>query len=134
MKKLVTKSLKIIAWIIGSLLFLVIAAIFLVRLPSVQTYITEKATQYISSRTHTRVEVQSVFISFPKSIVIQGVFLEDLSHDTLISIGKVKADISLLGLFSHKIKASDLFIKDLTAHIDRGKDSVYNFDFLANAF
>jgi hypothetical protein len=134
MKRLLTKSLKVFAWIIGSILLLLIAAILLLRLPSVQTYITGKVAHYISSRTHTRVEVHSVFIDFPKSLVIEDIFLEDLHHDTLISIGRISADIGLFGFLSHKIKATDLYIKDLTTHIDRGKDSVYNFDFLANAF
>ena len=87
MKKLLPflkKTLKAIFWVVlvFVLLFLILAAI--IQIPAVQNKIVHYATTFVSNKTHTRVEIENVSISFPKSVVIEGLFLEDLQKDTLI--------------------------------------------------
>jgi len=126
---------KIIAWLSGSLLLLFIVLIFLIRLPSVQNYVTHKATGYVSSKTHTIIELKRLYIVFPKSIVIEGLFAEDRNHDTLIAIGQLELNVNLYGLLNKKVEVNNLLIADLNSHIKRIlPDSSFNFNFILKAF
>ena len=75
---IIKKTLKAILWvaIVFVLLFLIIAGI--IQIPAVQTKIIHAATTFVSNKTHTRVEIERVGISFPKSVIVEGLFLEDL--------------------------------------------------------
>ena len=135
MKNIFKTILRILLWITGSVLFLLIALIILIRLPSVQNYITHKATGYVSSKTHTKIELKRLYIGFPKSVIIEGLFAEDLNHDTLISIGQLELDVDLFGLFNKKVDVNNLLISDLNSHLKRSlPDSSFNFNFLIKAF
>ncbi|MFA6262147.1 MAG: translocation/assembly module TamB domain-containing protein [Bacteroidia bacterium] len=135
MRKVIRTSGKILAWVIGSFFALLLVSIFLIRLPAIQNFITAKAILLISSKTHTRVAIKSLYVGFPKSLIIEGLFAEDLNHDTLISLGKLELDVNMFGLFSNKIEVNSLTVSDLNANIIRTlPDSVFNFSFLIEAF
>lgn len=135
MRKIIKTSGKILAWVIGSFLALLLVLILLIRLPAIQNFITAKAISYISSKTHTRVAIKSLYIGFPKSVIVEGLFAEDLNHDTLISLGKLELDVNMLGLLSSRIDINSLNVSDLDANIIRTlPDSVFNFNFLIEAF
>lgn len=114
-------------------LFIIIA--ILIQIPAIQNKIVDTATSYISKKTHTRVEIGNISISFPKSVVIDGLFLEDMNKDTLIYAGKLKAGISFGDLFSHKIHITNFELQQAVIHINRKTaDSLFNFNFLITAF
>ncbi len=109
-------------------------AVAALQFHGVQRYISQKAISSISEKTHTLVEVGSVNISFPNSIVLHNIFVESRQRDTLLFIQTLVADVNLLGLFSHDIKLNGVRIDSLTAHITRTlPDSGFNFDFILNA-
>jgi len=115
------------------LLFIVIAA--LIQIPAVQTKIVHYATSLISNKTHTRVEIKNIRISFPKSIVIEGLFLEDIQKDTLLFAGKTKINIALYNLLSSNIAVSSFALENAKINLYRmGTDSLFNFNFLLKAF
>lgn len=107
----------------------------MLRLPSVQNYITHKATDYVISKTHTKIELQRLYIGFPKTVVIEGLFAEDLNHDTLIYVGQLELNVDLFELLNKRVEVADLLITDLNSHIKRSlPDSSFNFNFLIKAF
>jgi hypothetical protein len=129
------KTLKGILWVVGVfvLLFLIVAGI--IQIPAVQTNIIHAATSFVSNKTHTRVEIQNISISFPKSVVIEGLFLEDLSKDTLIYAGKAKVNIVLKDLLFNKICVNNIELDDLNVNLYSTKtDSLFNYNFLIAAF
>jgi len=77
-RSILKKTLKSILWVVAIfvLLFLVVAGI--IQIPAVQNKIIHYATTFVSNKTHTRVEIKNVSISFPKSVVIEGLYLNDL--------------------------------------------------------
>ncbi len=126
---------KVLAGIIGSLLVLIIALILLIRLPSVQNYITHKATEYVSSRTHTKVTLKRLYIGYPKMVVIEQLYAEDAKHDTLLYLGKLEVNINLPNLLKRKVEVSSVSLADVNANIGRSEvDSTYNFGFFIKAF
>ena len=129
------KTLKAILWVVGVfvLLFLVVAGI--IQIPAVQTKIVHAATSFVSNKTHTRVEIDHVSISFPKSVVIEGLFLEDLNKDTLIYAGKAKVNIVLSDLLFNKISVNNIELENLNLNLYSSKtDSLFNYNFLLTAF
>ncbi len=114
-------------------LFLIIAGI--IQIPAVQNKIVHYATTFVSDKTHTRVEIKHVSISFPKSVVIDGLFLEDLKKDTLIYAGSVKVNIALTDLLFSKINVNSIDLENLNLNLYSTKtDSLFNYNFLMTAF
>lgn len=127
--------MKVLAGLFISVLVLLVLAVVLIRLPSVQNFIVGKVTGYVSSKTHTRVELKHLFIAFPKSIVIEDLFAEDLQHDTLLHVRELKVNINLLALLKNEVSISNVRLAGANANIRRSTvDSTYNFNFFIEAF
>ncbi len=129
------KILKTFIWIvsIGVIIFILIAVI--IQIPSIQTRIVHFATTYVSKKTHTKVEIRRVSISFPKSVVVEGIYLEDRNKDTLIYASKAKVNIALYYLLKSKIVVNSLALDDASLNLHSTKtDSLFNYNFLITAF
>jgi len=129
------KIMKAIFWVvlIFVLLFLVVAGI--IQIPAVQTKIVHFATTFVSNKTHTKVEIKNVSIAFPKSVVLRGLYLEDLQKDTLIFAREANINIVLKDLFLNKICVNNVELNDLTLNLHNTKtDSIFNYNFLISAF
>ena len=129
------KTLKAILWValIFMLLFLIITIV--IQIPAVQNKIVHYATTFVSNKTHTRVEIKNVSISFPKSVVIEGLYLEDLKKDTLLYAGNTKINIVLKDLLLNKICINNIELTDLNLNTYSTKtDSLLSYNFLIKAF
>ena len=115
------------------LIFVIIAA--LIQIPAIQNKIVHFATTFVSNKTHTRVEIKNIGISFPKSVVIEGLFLEDIQKDTLLFAGKAKINIALYDLISSKITISSFALENANINLySTDTDSLFNYNFLIKAF
>jgi hypothetical protein len=118
-----------------TVVFLVALIVVLIQIPGIQNKMVHYATSFVSNKTHTLVEIKKIRVSFPKSIVIEGLYLEDSKKDTLLYAGKVKINIALFGLFSKKISISSAVLEDANLNLERAEaDSLFNFNFLLAAF
>jgi len=127
-------ALKTILWIIGSTLFLVLLIIILIQVPAVQNFVKDKAVTYLQNKIHTKVKIAHISLGLPKLIVIDSVYFEDQKKDTLIAGDQLKIDVSMLQLLHHKLEVNEINLKGITANVYRGKDSVFNFDYIIKAF
>jgi hypothetical protein len=129
------KILKVILWVIISVVLLFIGIAVLIQIPAIQTKIVQTAISYVSNKTHSKVEIKKISISFPKSVVIQGLYLEDITKDTLLYAGKLKVNIAFKDLFNNKIHIRSVVLEDVNLSINRPEtDSVFNYNFLLTAF
>ncbi len=129
------KALKIILWVMISFLLLFIVAAIFIQIPAVQTKLADYAVSFIGDKTHTRVDLKNISLSFPKSLIIEGIYLEDTKKDTLLYAGETKVNISFSDLINHKINVSYFELKDVNLLINRQKeDSIFNYNFLITAF
>jgi len=82
------------------------------------------------------VAIGRIFISLPRNVVIENIYVEDRTKDTLISAGSLKAEIGLLKLiFKGEININKIELGEGTAKIRRElPDTVFNFQFIADAF
>ncbi|MBU2904023.1 translocation/assembly module TamB domain-containing protein [Arenibacter algicola] len=116
-----------------SLLFIVL--VLIIRSPWAQNFIVNKATNYISSRTNTKVEIDQLFITFSGNAFLEGLYLEDKKGDTLLYTKSLEANIPLRTLlFQNELNLKSLKWEGLRAQIERKSDSEkFNYQFLIDA-
>jgi hypothetical protein len=134
-RKAVRITSKILLFVIGLFLVLFATVWLIIKVPAVQNYIVKKSTGYVSEKTHTRVVLKYIDLEFPKSILLQGIFLEDTNKDTLASIQEIKVDLNMLALLSNSISIETFELNNFNIRLIRNdKDSTFNYQFLLNAF
>ncbi|SEA28597.1 translocation/assembly module TamB domain-containing protein [Psychroflexus halocasei] len=130
------KILRILGRIfLGFIIFLILLILF-IRSPWGQNIIVNKATNFISDKTKTAVEIERLFITSSGNIQLDGLYLEDTKGDTLIYSESLEAEIPLIPIISgNPISIDDVSWKGLKANIYR-KDSIsgFNYQFLIDAF
>lgn len=125
-------------------MLLVIAAILVVNIvlvallsnKSVQNKLLSYGEDWLKEKTGTELSIGYVGFDLLNGLFVEELYVEDLSGDTLLYAGAVKAKVayrSLLNLNNIRIKRVEL--DDFVVHIDRESDSTdFNFQFLVDAF
>ncbi|AUC86217.1 hypothetical protein CW731_13435 [Polaribacter sp. ALD11] len=119
----------------GIFTFLLLLVLF-IRSPWGQSIIVDKAVQYVSDKTNTKVAVEKLFITFGGALQLEGLYLEDKKGDTLVYSKSLEANVPLWGMITgNSVGLDNLKWEGLRANIIR-KDTVagYNFQFLIDAF
>jgi hypothetical protein len=134
-KRVLLKISRIIGWVVFSVIVLLLTAALLVRIPSIQNRIAQKAITFLEEKIKTNVELERIVIDFPKKIVIEGLFVQDQNNDTLLYAGRLAVDASMMKLFSNHIELTQVELTNTTASINRTlPDSAFNFDYIIDAF
>lgn len=119
-------------------IFLLIIVVFLLILtPPVQRFITNKATNYLENKLHTRVDIGRLYITLTGKIAVDDIYLEDQAKDTLLSAGKLRVNMSFTKLLfgDKKLQINSILLENATAKIKRLlPDTTFNFQFIADAF
>ncbi|WP_432713583.1 translocation/assembly module TamB domain-containing protein, partial [Pedobacter sp.] len=135
MNKYIRKSLKVILWVISIIILLVVMAALSLNIPAVQNFVKNKAVNYLKDKTHTEVRLESIKIAFPKDVVLNNFYIEDLKKDTLLYAHKLAVDISLFKLLSNKVEINNIELEKVRANVTRiDPDTTFNFSFLVDAF
>ena len=131
----VKTALKVIAWIAGSLVVLLLLIALLLMVPEVQNMLSQKAVHYLSGKLHTKVELKRLRIIFPESVSLEDIYIEDQKKDTLLYGHRLQVNISMLKLLSGKIDVGKIALDGITAHVYRTlPDTAFNFNFIVAAF
>jgi hypothetical protein len=135
LNKYLRKSLKILLWIIASVILLVILIALSLNIPAVQNFVKDRAITYLKNKTKTEVRLESIKIAFPKDVVLNKFYLEDRKGDTLLYAEKLQVDISLLKLLKNTVEINNIELKNIRANVKRiDPDTAFNFSFLVDAF
>ncbi|HVG40122.1 MAG TPA: translocation/assembly module TamB domain-containing protein, partial [Chitinophagaceae bacterium] len=130
-KKIAGIILKVVLFIV---LFVVLVFVLLLT-PPVQRFATAKVENFLESKLKTNVEIGSISIGLPRKVVLENIYIEDQTKDTLVYGGSIKANIALLKLMSSNVEVKDLQLTDITAKIKRVlPDTAFNFQFIIDAF
>jgi hypothetical protein len=124
---IVIKALLLLALILISLWTLL-------QLGAVQTFVAKKATNFLSEELQTRVEISRVKFRLLKTLQFEGIYLEDLENDTLLSIRSLEVDLLSIS-FSEGDFALSAKIDEPTFNLHRHSgDSLFNYQFLIDYF
>ena len=134
-RKPVRILLKGLAWILLSGMLILLVIILAIRIPYVQNKIVQEAVSFLEERIGTKVTLKSIYIAFPKKIVLEELYLEDQHADTLVFLGRISLDTDLMSLLQHRIELSTIQIDESVIHISRAKnDSAFNYDYIIDSF
>jgi len=133
-KKYLRKTGKIVLWIVGSIIGLFLLIVLLLQIPYFQNLVKDEAVSYLEGKIGTKVQLDRIEIGLPKKVILEGFYFESQQGDTLLAGEKLAVDISLFKLFSNEVEINSINLEGITANVKRNKDSVFNFDYIIDAF
>jgi len=114
-------------------LFIII--ILLIQTPPVQNFARKKIVAFLENKLQTRVAIGRINIGIPNKVLLENIYVEDRQKDTLLSGGRISANINMFKLINSELEITELEIDEVTAKIKRVlPDTVYNFQFIVDAF
>jgi len=129
------KAIKITLWILCSIIFLVLVAACCLNSQWGQNIVRGKAETFLNEKLKTPVRLGFIGVGFPKFIVLRNILVKDQAHDTLLSLGELKIEISMLKLLNKKVDVQQLVLRDVYTHVYRHQhDTDFNFTYIINAF
>lgn len=104
----------------------------------VQTFLAQRVTTYLSEKMGTRVHVDRVYIRFVKTVVLDGLLVEDKHHKTLLYAKQLRVDISKLDLTNNILAIKSIRLSNADFNIMKYKgeqhDNLYYFtEFFASS-
>ena len=134
-KRFLKKTGKVLLYIVGILLFLVVALLIFINTNYGKRIVRDKAQAYLQKKLNTRVVIGSIDYSLPKWIEINGVYIEDQHRDTLLYGEKMSLDLDMFKLIGGSTYINKVQLKNMYVNIYRNEnDTDFNFQFLINAF
>jgi translocation and assembly module TamB len=135
LRKYMIRTLKIFGWIFLSVIALLLVVALAIQIPYVQHKLTAKAVGFLKDKIGTEVRLDHISLSFPKKIVLEGLYVEDQSADTLVYAGRLSVNTNLWALTRHEIDLSSVGLDRFSGNIKRSaRDSAFNFDYIVKAF
>jgi lipopolysaccharide export system protein LptA len=133
-KNISIKILKILLWIIGSVIGLFLLLVIALQIPAVQNFAKDKAVTFLENKIKTKVEIGKITIGLPKKIILEDVYFEDQQQDTLLYGKKIKVDISLFKLLDNQLEINLIKLEGIHSKISKNSDGKFNFDYIIAAF
>lgn len=110
-------------------------AVVLINLTPVQTYLAKRAAAMLSNKLKTKVTVEHLRIDFLNHVLLQGLYIEDQAHDTLLYAGEAQVRITDWFIFRDKPVLRYLGLQNAFAHLHRPANTkAWNYDFIGDAF
>ncbi|WP_157503087.1 translocation/assembly module TamB domain-containing protein [Mangrovimonas xylaniphaga] len=130
------RALRILGKLLLGILLLFFLLVLFIRSPWGQDIIVGKAVNFISKKTHTKIDIEKLFVTFDGDIQLEKFYLETPKGDTLVYSKSLEVNMPLWALITGKgVGVDDLQWDGLRANIIR-TDSIegFNFQFLIDAF
>lgn len=134
MKKIAVKVAKVFIWGTGIILSILIILIIAIQIPYVQNKVKDFAISFVQDKIGTPVHLDRIEISFPKTIVVKGLYLESQEQDTLLAAQYVGVDISLFKLLRSTVEVNKVDLEGFSATVKRDTLQRFNFDYIIEAF
>lgn len=107
------------------------------KFQKVQSFVVSKVASYLSSELNTKVSVKGVRFELIKNFVLDGVYIEDSEHDTLLYANTISATVAFQTLFTHdkKIILDNVNLSDARISLKKSKETRdMNFQFIIDYF
>lgn len=113
---------------------LIAGVLFSLQFKSVQTYVAQKAANYLSKELNTTVSIGGLYFKPFKSIVLEELLVLDQQKDTLAHFPKFLVDINQFSLKQRILDISTVQLNDGTFFLKDQKDGNSNLDFIIDYF
>lgn len=105
--------LKAIVLVVGLPLCLVVLLAAVLYIPQVQDAAVRYVAQELSASTQLQIDVARVRLSFPLTLVVEGVSVRD-AEATLLDAGSLELDVALLPLFGGRVDVEQFALKQIS--------------------
>lgn len=108
----------------------------LVNLTAVQNFIARQATCILADKLKTKVNINHVRIDFLNHVVLEGLYIEDQTHDTLLYAGEARVRITDWFFLKNGTPVLNYIgLRNTYAYLYRKNNTdVWNYQFIADAF
>lgn len=129
------RFLRIILYIIGSIILLIILIIVFLQTPWGKNVVRQQAVKYLRNKLKTEVAIAKLDYSIPDMFLLEGVLTKDRKNDTLLYAQKLSIDMDMFALIRGKVSVDHLLLEGVNAHVYRTiPDTVFNYNFIIEAF
>jgi len=126
------KAVKIVYFVLGIIIVLVLILWLLIQTPYVQNRLVDNVLKTISKNLKTTISIGSVNFSLFNKFAINDVLVIDRSKDTLVYAGHIRFNISDWFFLKKDIAISYAGLEDVYINTYR-KDSTWNYQFIMDA-
>lgn len=134
MKAVLKKSLRVSAYALLGLLGFIVVLLIALRIPAVQTYIAQKATNMVAEKTGGHIRVDKVRINFIDNVRLKGIYVEEPDGDTLLTADMLEVDISIWKLLSQEVRIDKVVLENAVGNLTQSPNGEFNFQYIIDAF
>lgn len=129
------KGIKIILYVIGAVLALILIAVFALQTNMGKNFVRQKVVEYLNKKLNTVVQIDRLNYKIPTFLELNGVLFLDTQNDTMLQLNKLRVDIDMFALIQNKVEVNGILLEDASIHIYRTKpDTTFNFNYIIDAF
>ncbi|WP_207495060.1 translocation/assembly module TamB domain-containing protein [Aridibaculum aurantiacum] len=100
-----------------------------------QNFARGKIVTFLENKLQTKVAIKRLDIDFPKMLVLEGVYIEDRTKDTLLAGNQLKVDIAMFKLLNNEVQINEINLNGITLKVKRQlPDTIFNYQFIIDAF
>jgi hypothetical protein len=110
--KILKKTVRVLAILLLSLTLSIIGFALSLRNSSVQTWVTGRVAAYLSSQLGAKISIQRVDIELFKTLVLEGVYVEDQKKDTILYAGSIDVVIGILSFKNHLLSVKSIALSE----------------------
>ncbi len=122
--------------IIFLVIFLLVGILFwTLKTDAGQNFLTRQATTFLRRKLKTRVDIRAIRFDIPDWVAIEGVYIEDLTGDTLVAGERLFVDMDMWSLMQGNVGINKMELEGIRLKVNRTlPDTVFNFQFISDAF
>ena len=115
-------------------IMLIAGILFVLQFKPVQTFLGQKAAAYLSSELKTRVEIRGLYVRPFKSLVLEGLYIQDLQKDTLLYANELVLNINQLSIKKRKIVLRKVGLQNTQIYLKQYPNKTTNISFILTYF
>ncbi len=128
---------RFLMWMALTILTLFIIVALAIRIPTVQTWVIDKTTTYLSKELKTTVKIESFSLDFFDELSIRNLYIgnQNAPKDTLLNVGALRVDLNYLDLPWGIVQLDYIGLGDVTFRWRRDEGQYDdNFQFIIDYF
>jgi len=115
------------------LLFLPTTGFFLLKNQDVQNYLVDQLSERFSRHLNAKIQIESAYYTLFNKLVLEDVYIEDQSGDSLIYSERITGDLNYLSLGERKLYFQELAMENGRINLYNDTTQAINIKFLIDA-
>lgn len=121
--------------LLALVLLLVGFVVLVATTPWGQQFVTKQVNSYLAKKLQSPFHIGRIRYSIPDWIELDDVFFKTPQGDTLVSGGRMRIDLDMLGLLKNRVALNQIEMEHIRLNIKRTlPDTTFNFQYILDAF